>query len=153
MSATWTPGRAGEVTLRAMVDPDNALGESDEARKNNVIARVVTVAPGSEIRDPHAPPESPPAPPPPPGPRGEPGTKGTCTAWERLVADRGEGLIAMRRARGSPAAFDYGECAKRLAHDVAKAHCTPSDRTHLARKAWYLQPGDLALVPQSVDCR
>jgi hypothetical protein len=155
VSATWTPKAAGEAPLRGLADPDNALGEAEAARRNNTIARTVIVEPPPQpVRDPPPPAPAPtPTPPPAPDPRGEPGAKGTCTAWERRVSGHGEGLIAVRRARGAPSGFDYAECGRKLVVEVGKAHCTPEDRKSLAKKPWFLQPGDLALVPQSVDCR
>jgi hypothetical protein len=154
VAATWTPTAAGEIPLKASADPENALGEPDVARKNNAVTRTVTVTlPSQPAREPDPSPTPIPTPPPPPDGRGEPASKGTCTAWERRVASRGEGLIAVRRARGAPSGFDYVECTRRLGLDVAKAHCTPADRRQLTKKTWYLQPGDLELVPQTVDCR
>jgi hypothetical protein len=156
VAATWTPLATGDVTLKAISDPENALGEADAARKNNVVTRTVTVVlPSQPAREPDPAPAPTPAPgpSPPPDGRGEPASRDTCTAWERRVAGRGDGLIAVRRARGAPSGFDYIECTRRLATDVAKTHCTPDDRRQLLKKSWFLQPGDLALVPQSVECR
>lgn len=154
VAATWTPAAAGEISLKASADPENALGEPDVARKNNAVTRTVTVMlPSQPAREPAPPPVPMPSPPPPPDGRGEPASKGTCTAWERRVGGRGDGLIAVRRARGATSGFDYVECTRRLALDVAKTHCTPGDRRHLTKKSWYFQPGDLDLVPQNVDCR
>lgn len=153
VAATWTAERVGETTIQAVADPDNALGESDPSRRNNTIVRAVMVkAPAQPVREP-TPPPSAPGPPPPPDSRGEPGSRGTCTAWERNVSGRGEGLIAIRRARGAPSNVDYAECARRLGADVMKTYCQSDDRAQLAKKVWYLQPADLGLVRQQVDCR
>jgi hypothetical protein len=156
VAATWTPPSAGDVAVRATADPENTFGESPAARKNNTIARAMTVIAATDpIRDPQPAPSTP-RPPPAPAPdgRGEPGSRETCTAWERRSGARGEGLIAVRRASASASSsFDYVECARRLAVDVAKIHCTDSDRAVFAKKGWFLQPGDLALVAQAVECR
>ncbi|HVJ88514.1 MAG TPA: hypothetical protein VM580_01845, partial [Labilithrix sp.] len=77
----------------------------------------------------------------------------TCTAWERNVAGRGEGLISIRRARSAPSGFDYVECARSLGADVSKKYCSPEDRGRMTKKTWFLQPGELALVPQQLECR
>ncbi len=42
---TWTPSTAGIYTLRATIDPDNGIPESDET--NNTIERTVTVLPAT----------------------------------------------------------------------------------------------------------
>jgi hypothetical protein len=43
-SVTWRPDNAGQYTLYAVIDPNNAINESIET--NNVISRTITVHPG-----------------------------------------------------------------------------------------------------------
>lgn len=152
--ATWR-AEAGETKLVAVVDPENALGEAEAARANNTLTRdvIVAAAPPEHEPRPTPPPSAVPAPPPPPGPHGSPGATGVCTAWERKVSGKGEGVLRVEPARATPSGHDYAECVRRLRGAVPAVYCTPADRASFAKKTWYSQAGAEALVPQVVECR
>jgi hypothetical protein len=153
--ATWLAVQ-GDTKIVAAVDPANLLGESDAARANNALSHDVHVAgaaPGPEPSPP-PPPTVSPSPPPPPGPSGQRGgANGTCTAWERKVGPKGEGLIVVEPARATASGHDYAECVRRLIGAVPHAFCSPAERKALAKKTWFSQAGEQVPVQRTAECR
>ena len=153
--ATWLAVQ-GDTKIVASVDPANLLGESDAARANNALAHDVHVAGAAPAPEPSPspPPTVSPTPPPPPGPSGQRGgANGTCSAWERRVGSKGEGLITVEPARATPSGHDYAECVRRLVGAVPQAFCSPAERKALAKKTWFSQAGEQVPVQRTAECR